>query len=85
VQWNLGLAGIILYLGLGASVIAFLCWNGAISRIGAVRTSLFGNLIPLFSSIEALWLLNEEMGWIHLVSGLLILTGLVLANQRQKL
>lgn len=85
VQWNFGLAGIILYLGLGASVIAFLCWNGAISRIGAVRTSLFGNLIPLFSSIEALWLLNEQLGWVHLISGLLILSGLVLANRIQKL
>lgn len=85
VYWNGELAGIILYLGLGASVISFICWNGAIRRIGAVRTALFGNLIPLFSSLEAMVLLNEQIGWIHLVSAVLILSGLLLANRPQKL
>ncbi|WP_290793661.1 DMT family transporter [Flavihumibacter sp. UBA7668] len=85
VQWTVSLAAIILYLGLGASVIAFLCWNGSIKRIGAVRTSLFGNLIPLFSSLEAVWLLGEKITYIHLISGGLILIGLILANLRPKL
>lgn len=85
IQWTVSLGAIILYLGLGASVIAFLCWNGAIKRIGAVRTSLFGNLIPLFSSLEAVWLLGEKISYIHLISGGLILIGLLLANLRTKL
>jgi drug/metabolite transporter (DMT)-like permease len=85
VQWTVSLGAIILYLGLGASVIAFLCWNGAIKRIGAVRTSLFGNLIPLFSSLEAVWLLGEKITSIHLISGGLILIGLLLANLHPKL
>ncbi|KYP14952.1 DMT family transporter [Flavihumibacter sp. CACIAM 22H1] len=85
IQWTPALAAIILYLGLGASVLAFLCWNGAIQRIGAVRTALFGNLIPLFSSFEALLLLGEELTRIHLISGALILVGLILANLRPKL
>ncbi|ULQ54329.1 DMT family transporter [Flavihumibacter fluvii] len=80
IQWNASLAGVILYLGLGTSVISFLCWNAAITRIGAARTSLFGNLIPIFSSIEAVWLLQEKITMIHLVSGLLVITGLVIAN-----
>ena len=45
----------ILYLGIGASVICFLIWNIAIVALGSGRTALFGNLIPVFSSIEAVF------------------------------
>jgi drug/metabolite transporter (DMT)-like permease len=80
VQWNVNLLLIILYLGAGASVICFLCWNRAIGKLGAGRTALFGNLIPVFSSLEAALLLNEEFTKVHLVSMLLIFTGIVIAN-----
>ena len=53
VHWNSRLIGSILYLGVGASVICFFIWNISISILGAGRTALFGNLIPVFSSLEA--------------------------------
>ncbi len=84
VIWDADLAGIIVYLGLGTSVIAFLCWNAAILRLGASRTALFGNLIPIFSTLEAVLILHEEVTFIHLVSGLLVVAGLVLANISSK-
>ena len=80
VAWNMNLVLIIIYLGLGTSVIAFLCWNAAIARLGAARTALFGNLIPVFSTMEAVWILKEEVTIIHLVSGLMVIGGLVIAN-----
>lgn len=83
VLWTADLALVVLYLGLGTSVIAFLLWNFSIARLGAARTALFGNLIPLFSSLEAVWLLNEDITWIHLVSGLLIVIGLVIVNLKK--
>lgn len=70
----------ILYLGLGASVICFLLWNVAIGQLGAGRTSLFGNLIPVFSSIEAVIFLSEKVTWIHISSFLLVMSGLIIAN-----
>ncbi len=70
----------ILYLGLGTSVIAFLCWNAAIIRLGSGRTALFGNLIPVFSAIEAVLLLNEEVTWVHFGSFFLVIGGLIVAN-----
>ena len=73
---------IILYLGAGTSVIAFLCWNKAIEKLGAGRTVLFGNLVPIFSTLEAVWFLNEKITIIHILSGLLVILGLVLANIR---
>ncbi|MEO6406036.1 MAG: DMT family transporter [Ferruginibacter sp.] len=83
VQWDGHLIGSILYLGIGASVISFFCWNSAIARIGSVRTALFGNLIPLFSTLEAVWLLGETITIIHIISGALIITGLLLANLKK--
>lgn len=83
VVWTGNLIMVILYLGIGASVLAFFSWNGAIARLGAGRTSLFGNLIPVFSSLEAIWLLNEEVTVVHLISGALVIAGLVIANLRK--
>ena len=83
VQWDLSLASIILYLGAGASVIAFLCWNTALHKLGATRTVLFGNLIPIFSVWEAVIFLKEQVTTIHLLSGTLVICGLIIANLKK--
>ncbi len=80
VEWGMRLVLVILYLGIGASVISFMLWNGAIARLGAARASLFGNLIPVFSTIEAVILLNEKISAFHYISFILVLSGLVVAN-----
>lgn len=84
VEWNMSLVFSILYLGLGASVICFLIWNKAIGKLGAGRTALFGNLIPVFSSMEATIVLHEDFTWIHVVSMILVFTGILLANLRHQ-
>jgi len=83
VVWDNHLFGSILYIGIGASVIGFLCWNAAIARIDSVRTALFGNLIPIFSTLEAVWLLGETITAVHIISGALVIAGLVLANLKK--
>ena len=80
VAWNANLLWIILYLGLGTSVIAYLLWNAAIAKLGSARTALFGNLIPIFSTLEAVLILEEKITRIHIVSGLLVVAGLLIAN-----
>lgn len=80
IQWSWKITGSILYLGLGTSVISFLFWNRSIKELGAGRTALFGNLIPIFSSIEAVILLGEKITVIHLISFVLIASGLLVDN-----
>lgn len=80
VHWDTNNVLIILYLGLGTSVFSFLCWNAAIARLGAGRTSLFGNLIPVFSTVEAAIILKEKITWLHVVSFVIIIAGLFIAN-----
>jgi drug/metabolite transporter (DMT)-like permease len=82
ISWSPDLITIILYLGLGTSVIAFLCWNIAIGKLGAGRTALFGNLIPVFTGVEASLWLGEQFTWVHLVSMLLVFSGIMLANRQ---
>ena len=80
VEWNGKILLSILYLGLFASVICFLIWNMAIRKLGAGRTALFGNLIPIFSSIEAAIILHEEFTWVHITSMLIVFAGIIMAN-----
>jgi len=80
ITFNLSNFGSILYLGLGASVICFLIWNKTIAILGTGRTALFGNLIPVFSSIEAVLLLNEKITYVHIISFILVVAGLIIAN-----
>lgn len=77
-SWNIGAA--ILYLGIGTSILAYLFWNKSIQILGPSRTVLFGNLIPIFSSIEAVLLLNESLTLIQGISSIIVLTGLIIAN-----
>ncbi|MEI8075157.1 MAG: DMT family transporter [Bacteroidota bacterium] len=79
-QFTAPLIGSILYLGFGTSVLAFLCWNIALQKLGTSRTVLFGNLTPIFSTLEAVLILGEKISSIHLLSGLLVIIGLVIAN-----
>lgn len=82
VAWNSHLIFSILYISAGASIICFLIWNSAIEKLGAGRTALFGNLIPVFSSIEAAIILHENFTWIHITSMTIIFAGILLANLR---
>jgi drug/metabolite transporter (DMT)-like permease len=83
IHWSPGMLLIILYLGIGNSIIAFFCWNASISRLGASGTALFANLIPVFSTVEALFFLEEEFTRVHLISGCLVIGGLIIANLKK--
>ena len=65
----------LLYVGIVASVAAFLCWNGGIRGVGAARGAVFLNLIPAFTASMAVPLLGERLGVAQLLGGLLIISG----------
>jgi drug/metabolite transporter (DMT)-like permease len=82
IVWNTDLFLAIIYLGLGASVICFWIWNVAIGKLGAARTILFGNLIPIFGTIGSVVFLHEQFTWVHIASMALVFAGILLANLR---
>ena len=77
--WPMFLAAV--YLGLGTSVGGFWFWNKAVASIGPGNAMLIYYTIPFFGGIEAALLLGEPILWVHLVSGALILCGILLASR----
>jgi len=75
----------LLYVGIIASVAAFLCWNAGIRGLGAARGAVFLNLIPAFTASMAVPLLGERLGIAQLLGGLLIISGVTLVyHQAQR-
>ena len=70
----------ILYLGIGPSLLAYWFWNESVGIIGPARASLVYYLLPLFSGVEGLFLLGEPVTWVHIVSGIMILAGVIFAT-----
>jgi drug/metabolite transporter (DMT)-like permease len=72
----------ILYVGIFASLCAFLLWNRAILLLGPSRAGMIYYTLPLFSGLLAYLFLGESIGLVHAVSAVMILSGIILANQR---
>jgi drug/metabolite transporter (DMT)-like permease len=76
------ISGGLLYIGVVASVAAFMAWSVGIRGVGAARGAIFVNLIPLFTAGIAVLTLGERLGLVQLVGGLLVIGGVTLAALR---
>ena len=72
----------LLYVGIFASVAAFLAWNGGIARMGADRGAIFLNLIPVFTAAIAVPVVGDRLGPAQVVGGVLVVGGVSLAAWR---
>ena len=74
----------ILYVGIFASLIAFYMWNKAIVKIGPTKSGMVYYSLPLFSGVLAFLVLKESVTVIHLISAVLIISGILTANSAGK-
>ena len=72
----------LVYIGIVASVGAFLSWSIGVKGLGAARASVFLNLIPVFTAVIAALALDERPGLTQLVGGLLVICGVTLASSK---
>jgi len=72
----------VLYAGIFPSLIAPFVWMMAVQQIGPNRTSIFMNLMPVFTAIIASLWLAESWTIYHTLGGVLILTGVVMAQKK---
>lgn len=72
----------ILYVGLAASVGAFLFWNRGIAVVGPNAAGFTLYLLPMFATVLAIAFLGETFGAFHAVGIVTILAGIVLATRR---
>jgi len=73
-------AGALIFLSICATVIAFLCYNYALTQMPAVRVAVFLNGIPVVTTLAAWILLGETLTIIQIEGGLLVLAGVFLTN-----
>ncbi|QEW07677.1 DMT family transporter [Nitrincola iocasae] len=73
----------IVYVGLFASVFAFLFWNRGVEILGPNRAGNFIHLIPVWALLLASLILGENMYWFHWLGILLIFSGIGLASLKR--
>ena len=84
IDFNIDLFYILIFLALFPSIGSYYCWAGAVSIIGANRAGIFLSLIPLFSTIMAIYFYKEQFQLFHLIGAILIVLGLFLSNKEMR-
>ncbi|MBF7730572.1 DMT family transporter [Pseudomonas sp. N040] len=82
---QIGLQGAlaVLYLGLVVTVVAYGLFNFGVSRLPASQASGFVNLIPVFTLIFAVWLLDERLNVLQMAGAVLVFAGVALSQWRR--
>ncbi|MGN6776347.1 DMT family transporter [Rhizobium sp.] len=75
---------LILYAAIPTSLLAPLCWMIGIQRLGASRTSLLINLLPIVVAALAWALLGEQLHSYHAIGGALALIGVGLGLHKPR-
>jgi drug/metabolite transporter (DMT)-like permease len=83
-SWDPGSWLGILYLAILSTVVGYFLYIEGVSKIGAGRSGIFGNLVPVFGVLTSFLVLNESLSPWTAVSFLLILAGVLLVNRRVK-
>lgn len=78
---NLDLTGIcaVVYVGVVPAAIGFYAWNAGVARLGASGATVFINTLPLYGALLGYLFLDEQIGLPHVVGGMLIIIGGVVA------
>lgn len=73
----------VLYIGVFASLLAFILWNRCVAVLGPSITGASFHLMALFTAILALLVLGEPIRSYHIAGAALILGGFALAAMRR--
>lgn len=73
--------GNLVFLGVGATAIAFTWYYDGILALGAQRASVFINLVPVFAMLLGAAILGETVGLSLALGGAMVLAGVYLANR----
>jgi drug/metabolite transporter (DMT)-like permease len=84
-QWpTAGEAAGVLYIGLAASVGAYICWNRGVAVVGANAAGFTLHLLPAFGTALAMMFLGETFHPFHAAGFAAILLGVIVATRRRK-
>ncbi|WP_121741244.1 DMT family transporter [Natronorubrum halophilum] len=74
--------GVLLYLGVFATAIAFLIYFTILEEHGAFEAALIGYLVPVVATVAGVLLLDESLGVVTVVGFAVVAVGFVLLKRR---
>lgn len=74
-------AGGVVYMGVFASVLAFIFWNRGVAAVGANAAGFTIHLLPAFGTVLAILFLGETFAGYHAAGIVTILAGVLLATR----
>ena len=75
---------VLAFLGIFNSVLAYLAWNSALTRIGPVKTGIIFYLQPVFSILGAALFFGTNIRPVQIIGGIIIILGIGLVGKFQK-
>jgi drug/metabolite transporter (DMT)-like permease len=72
------------YLAIFGSSLAFILFNYSVKVLGATKTEIFTNIIPVLTAVFAYYMLGEDLGFQKLFGISVVLTGLLLAQLKTR-
>jgi drug/metabolite transporter (DMT)-like permease len=82
IAWGWPLAGVLLFVALGPSVLAYRCWGAGVLRAGPTVASFFSNLTPLFAALLSALFLGDAPKAFHGVAFVLMVCGIGISTSR---
>jgi len=77
VQWGWPVFAALIYVSLGASILAYRCWGLGVAEGGPALASFFNNFTPLFAALLSTWLLGEAPKAYHALAFAFIVGGIL--------
>jgi len=78
IPFILTLSYVVLFPGLAS----FFFWIKGISLIGSNRSGIFLHMMPIFSTIMAILIFDENFMGFHLIGATLIIVGILLSSKK---
>jgi O-acetylserine/cysteine efflux transporter len=72
--------GLLLFVAIFPVNIAYIVWHAAVHRLGAARTSIYSNLVPLVAIAFAVIWLGEPLTWRKVIGVAAVLAGVALTR-----
>lgn len=82
VTWGWPLAGALVFVAIGPSLLAYRCWGAGVGRVGPTVAGFFSNLTPLFAAVMSASLLGESPQAFHALGFVLIVAGIAVSARR---
>jgi drug/metabolite transporter (DMT)-like permease len=84
IRWSPGVAAALLYVSLGASIVAYRCWGLGVAEGGPAMAAFFNNFTPLFAALLSTLLLGETPQPYHALAFAFIVAGIVVSAWRPR-